>query len=982
MEDEQGQFLAIPCNTQTKGQLIWFISIYAPPTDRNHSKEKNASEKSEFYTTILPELMKQVMGNAGSTDMVIIGMDANITMAPRLDTQWELYKKETRTQVMRQLYMDSGLLKEWVSNMDLKDIWREQHPQNRLYSRFPYMIKPDPEKIVVPKRIDYIMVNGNVQQYAINSGIINNSTLNWKSDHCIQELEMVGMPIIKKTYKIYQRPMWQTNLTEEEKILLQNKMKEVITQDVANSTTEFMEIGIQQWMEEKLTKTTKYRNINLYVASNEYKCRKDMVKMINETLEGKEGKEENIDCIGKHIIETYYSTDKQENIVENGFEKIMDKWKKEGKILETKDYKWIMIEWKKIMLEQMRVMEKLEIERKRELTMEKIRQGQRYAPWAGIIWKACKPYRRRDMGIPVLMGDEGELLTGKAKDMHMANFIRKQWGTEHDKLEDVPEELEMEKAPEELMNEILNTEITEAEVKRVIKKAKLKKGPGPDLIPYEIWKLGGPEVQRYLKTVFEYMRTRQLFPDSWKESDIKWIYKKGNQLSMANYRPIALSNTISKIFIRILTDRLMKLTEAARLIRDEQQGFRPDRSCTAAVLILKTLLARAAKKKEPFYMACLDISKAYDNVNHDRLWNICERMGIGGDWLKCIKELYKDNKIRGIGSIGMTEWIKVKRGIKQGCPMSPILFAIYTSMIPEMMEQSQCGKKGEPMVLMYADDMVVWGNTEIEIKNKIEVICKTFDMLGLQLSGTKTELQHNQWVKPNREGQTITIEHNNKTENITYLPIDKAIRYLGAWTTTEGNTDWGLELLKTKLEDRLKRINKLNLQAVQKATLIKGKIMAAWNYTAGIQNIKDEEIETLEKTLCQAVTSRSLGRTTRRDMLFEKRTKGGIGMISMHELYEINRCRIISQIMENGKRQRGRGQIPWAEKIVMEELMAEDSCMTVYKEIKEILIRLGLRIQQNGDYRLWKTQEMMYEQSYEKRMKNQKVQSCIIQKLI
>ncbi|MCP4055363.1 MAG: hypothetical protein GY739_20445, partial [Mesoflavibacter sp.] len=91
-----------------------------------------------------------------------------------------------------------------------------------------------------------------------------------------------------------------------------------------------------------------------------------------------------------------------------------------------------------------------------------------------------------------------------------------------------------------------------------------------------------------------------------------------------------------------------------------------------------------------------------------------------------------------------------------------------------------------------------------------------FDMLGLQLSGTKTELQHNKWVVPSKEGQNIVIKHNEKEENITYLPINKAIRYLGAWTTTDGNTDWGLEILKTKLEDRLNRINKLNLHAIQK----------------------------------------------------------------------------------------------------------------------------------------------------------------------
>ncbi|MCP4159887.1 MAG: RNA-directed DNA polymerase, partial [Deltaproteobacteria bacterium] len=567
----------------------------------------------------------------------------------------EKYNAKTMKQSIQTHYKESGLLKDWSESMDIKDIWRMQHPQDREYSRYPYMVNPDPEVVITPKRIDYIMVNSNMAHHITDSKIINNSTLNWKSDHGILEMEMVGMPIIKEASKnVFQRPMWQTRkMTEEAKISFQNHINSVIVQDIANSNTEWIELGVENWMKENLVKTSNRRGLSLHVTREDYKERKQILKTINTVLGSKE--EERIENIGIQIIETYKNKmDTEEKNVKCNITAELEKWDREKRILEIKDYRWIVIEWKRKIISQMNNIEKQEIERKRGLTMEKIRKGQRYAPWAGVMWKACKPYKRTDMGIPVLMGDGGEILTGKEKDKHIANFMNKQWGTAHRNLKVIPDNLILEQAPEELMNELLNSEITIAEVRRVIKGAKANKGPGPDLIPYEVWKLGNSEVQEYIRKMFEYMRTGQFFPDSWKESDIKWIYKKGNQLNMANYRPIALSNTISKLFIRILTDRLMKLTEAARLIRDEQQGFRPDRSCSAAVLILKTLLARATIKKEPMYMACLDISKAYDNVNHQRLWEICEKMGIKGEWLDCMKELYKDNKIRGIGSKGMT----------------------------------------------------------------------------------------------------------------------------------------------------------------------------------------------------------------------------------------------------------------------------------------------------------------------------------------
>ena len=74
-------------------------------------------------------------------------------------------------------------------------------------------------------------------------------------------------------------------------------------------------------------------------------------------------------------------------------------------------------------------------------------------------------------------------------------------------------------------------------------------------------------------------------------------------------------------------------------------------------------------------------------------------------------------------------------------------------------------------------------------------------------------------------------------EELIYNPVNAALRYLGAWTTTDGNTDWGLELLKIKLTDRLACIQKLPVHALQKVTLIKGKLLSVWNYTAGLQDI-------------------------------------------------------------------------------------------------------------------------------------------------
>ena len=82
--------------------------------------------------------------------------------------------------------------------------------------------------------------------------------------------------------------------------------------------------------------------------------------------------------------------------------------------------------------------------------------------------------------------------------------------------------------------------------------------------------------------------------------------------------------------------------------------------------------------------------------------------------------MYREATIRAITEQRTSAQIEMKRGIRQGCPMSPLLFAMYTEPITqalkEMMEQTN--KKGEPVMLMNADYMVLWGNTKQELQEK------------------------------------------------------------------------------------------------------------------------------------------------------------------------------------------------------------------------------------------------------------------------
>ena len=187
--------------------------------------------------------------------------------------------------------------------------------------------------------------------------------------------------------------------------------------------------------------------------------------------------------------------------------------------------------------------------------------------------------------------------------------------------------------------------------------------------------------------------------------------------------------------MRIMTERLDAAIEKYHLVSDEQHGFRRDRSCYSAIMALKYIMAKHKAKKKELHIAYLDISKAYDTVNHKQLWQICEQSGIQGEWLQNLKSLYEGAKLRALTSQGPTEEVDMKRGIRQGCPLSPALFALYIQPIAEALrtkatEKNQ-NKEGRPNMLFYADDMVLWGANKEELGWKMQVVIETMEQLGL-----------------------------------------------------------------------------------------------------------------------------------------------------------------------------------------------------------------------------------------------------------
>ncbi|KAK3573272.1 hypothetical protein QTP86_019232 [Hemibagrus guttatus] len=393
-----------------------------------------------------------------------------------------------------------------------------------------------------------------------------------------------------------------------------------------------------------------------------------------------------------------------------------------------------------------------------------------YRMASGKFWQTVQRLRRgKQLSANTVYGGGGELLVSTGD-------IVGRWKEYFEDLLN-PTDTPSVEEPEAEDSEV-DSFITQAEVTEVVQQLLGGKAPGV----YEI----RPEYLKSLDVVGLSWLTRLCniawrsgtVPLDWATGVVVPLFKKGDQRVCSNYRGITLLSLPGKVYSRVLERRVRPLVEPQ--IQEEQCGFRPSHGTLDQLYTLHRVLEGSREFAQPVHMCFVDLEKAFDHVPRGILWEVLWEYGVRGPLLRAVWSLY--NRSRSLVHIAscMSDLFPVHVGLRQGCPLSPVLFIVFMDRISRRSQGLEGVRFGDHRIssLIFAD-VVLLASSSLDLQHELGRFSAECEAAGMRVSTSKSEA-----MVLNRKKVVCTLQVGGEV-----LTQVEEFKYLGVLFTSEGRMD-------------------------------------------------------------------------------------------------------------------------------------------------------------------------------------------------
>ncbi|PPQ81543.1 hypothetical protein CVT24_000305, partial [Panaeolus cyanescens] len=426
----------------------------------------------------------------------------------------------------------------------------------------------------------------------------------------------------------------------------------------------------------------------------------------------------------------------------------------------------------------------------------------------------------------------------------------------------------------------LAKQIQEEEIERSIRNLPNGKSPGLDGLPREFYmqlleeqyndtKREGLERQeklqaypetapfnilKYLQYVFCDIQTTAQNPEStFSDGWMCPLYKKNDKTNIANYRPITVLNTDYKIMTKLLTNRLTNVV--GDLIHKDQAGFMKGRRIEHHTDLVHLLTHLCEVREEEGAIICLDQEKAYDKIRHDFLWASLRKFNIPNEFINTVQNLYHNAYTSVIINGVLSKKFRVTRGVRQGDPLSCLLFNLAIESLAENLrcaplEGITMNNHDKIIASLFADDTTVY----LSRNDDIQIL---FDVLTTwcRASGAKFNVQKTEVIPLGNKKQRAKIKENRQLpgceskfdESLNIAEDGVATRILGAWVGHDIDNEAIWNKTVEEINDTLQRWERSHPTQEGRRLIINMYVAGKTQYLTRVQGMPEKTETRIER---------------------------------------------------------------------------------------------------------------------------------------
>ncbi|KAK3551381.1 hypothetical protein QTP70_016644 [Hemibagrus guttatus] len=360
-----------------------------------------------------------------------------------------------------------------------------------------------------------------------------------------------------------------------------------------------------------------------------------------------------------------------------------------------------------------------------------------YRTASGKFWQTVRRLRRgKQLSANTVYGGDGELLVSTGDTV----------GRWKEYFEDLlnPTDMPSVEEPE------ADSFITQAEVTEVVQQLLGGKAPGVDEIRPEYLKSLDVVGLSWLTCLCNIAWRSGTVPLDWATGVVVPLFKKGDRRVCSNYRGITLLSLPGKVYSRVLERRIRPVLEGSW------------------------------EFAQPVHMCFVDL-KAFDRVPRGILWEVLWEYGVRGPLLRAVRSLY--NRSRSLVRIASckSDLFPVHVGLRQGCPLSPVLFIVFMDRISRRSQGLEGVRFGDHRIssLIFADDVVLLASSGLDLQHALGRFAAKCEAAGMRVSTSKSEA-----MVLDRKKVACTLQVGGEV-----LPQVEEFKYLGVLFTSEGRMD-------------------------------------------------------------------------------------------------------------------------------------------------------------------------------------------------